>query len=713
MSASAASGSALRVTVEPGQSSFFAGEYFFCKITFTNTATPQPSHSIEHGSSEADSAVPSQWSATAASKGGSNASSSSINGGGNTPAVATADSKSSTGGRSSSDDTVASNLASATQRLSLQQSSQNRKPSPLSSLTTSSGPGQHKPPPIETRGALSHSKSKSLHDVRLSTSAVPTPTFSQTGGSSHPTRKRKGLVGRALNTKTSETPVAAAAVEENSGDAIENARSIRKISHGKSISVAHIASADAGEIQRGQTPPPRSIPPRSSMTSPAPTSRPGAASGVVARASEIDGAQEAEVTGEDGDRVQKVAKQHPRILSRVRNKVHMPHARKKSVIQTQAEDLTEAFALEMGMLAEDSTAADASAKVPDRFGRPGAPVATAYDDGSRTPTESESGLDDTSFISNSSKSGFYGVGSNDTMESVVREDLSERIVGRAGKNANRQGPLALNRRLSVQSQRNLLSPTSMSSSSAHFPTPLQRQPSTNSSQGDLIAGATSTSEPGSGTASPFFPAPAHTQVTQGTEVILWSYAQFSGMFSIDESLIKPFDFELVKYRIAQGTIVSAASGVAAPGGRSEMALKASNKSSGRIIGGGELLALGRAGKGELQLEAELRMGTATGTHAGDGAEEEAEAMQRAISGGGSGAGDGWSAYLRNRLTLGLAGGDSAARKAKHKRTGSTLVDTSQKTILAKSIPTFSTPPSILCVDLALEPGQSRSCECPN
>lgn len=211
-----------------------------------------------------------------------------------------------------------------------------------------------------------------------------------------------------------------------------------------------------------------------------------------------------------------------------------------------------------------------------------------------TPTQSR----ETSYSDNA----FYGLGRNDTMESVVRDQLT---------------------------------------SWSHGGAPPSRRPSASSVSGNSRA-------PSGTGSSPLFPQPG--TAAPGTETVLWSFAQFSGSYEVDESLIKPGEFEEVKRRLAFGDTLSA------------------NGSSGatRAIGGGDL-----------------------------GHDENADAA----------AAKGWAAYLRNALGGADGGQDSPSR---HRRTGSTMLEVRQKTMASKTIPTFSSPPSIVAVDLNLLPGESKT-----
>lgn len=145
--------------------------------------------------------------------------------------------------------------------------------------------------------------------------------------------------------------------------------------------------------------------------------------------------------------------------------------------------------------------------------------------------------------------------------------------------------------------------------------------------------------------SPIYPSPD--TLASGSEKILWSFAQMGGTIEIDESLIKPSDFETLKRRIAYGDLTGAnASPHSVPG-------------TPRTLGGGDL-----------------------------GQSSDAQPSP-----------SGWSSYLRSPF---------AGRAPQHRRTGSTLQDAQERTLQSRSVPTFSTPPSIVAVDLVLLPGESKT-----
>lgn len=317
-------------------------------------------------------------------------------------------------------------------------------------------------------------------------------------------------------------------------------------------------------------------------------------------------------------------------------------------------------------------------------------------------------------------------------------------------------------------------------------------------RGDADAGADAAP------ASPLYPH-THARVVpreRGTQQLLWAYAQLSGSFSVDPALLKPFDFELVKQRIAQGSLhADTAPGRAVGGG--ELIPGSMAEASGRLTGNRNLAPghhgddddgddddsgddndddnddgdngdNGDNGGGHGGLSAgrgRVGIGIGNGTqhqHHARGAlpphasldslvlglglpspldrsvqDEQLYAKLtgarpprrvRSVSVAHLGGGfptleersDGWTAYLRNRLTLGAGVAPRALPQGSegdwarvspapyalhglaHRRTGSTLADKAASTVLAREIPTLSMPPSVLCVDLALRPGESRS-----
>lgn len=262
-----------------------------------------------------------------------------------------------------------------------------------------------------------------------------------------------------------------------------------------------------------------------------------------------------------------------------------PHSRKKSVAQVQAEDLSATFEL-------DGTS-------------PGSTTPNGPSSLLNTPRQS---LD----LRNNRPGGegFYGLGENSTMESVLREDFTQ--YSKMGPNGTPMSPHASTSGQSVNGK--------------------------GSQQSDR-------------------------NEREDIETVLWTFAQFGGHFQVDESLVKPGEFEQVKQRLA---------GLGGTGGLSTASFGAIGQLGPAAIGGGELGAAVDALEGE----------------------------ERKAS-------EGWGSYLRNVLSSG-GGSKNATMGANHRRSGSTLLNTRQKTMASRSIPVLSNPPSMVAVDLELSPGQSRS-----
>ncbi|MCO5565533.1 hypothetical protein L7F22_019207 [Adiantum nelumboides] len=263
-----------------------------------------------------------------------------------------------------------------------------------------------------------------------------------------------------------------------------------------------------------------------------------------------------------------------------------PHSRKKSVAQVQAEDLSATFELDGAS--------------------PGSSTPNGQSSTLTTPRQS---ID----LRNNRPGGegFYGLGENSTMESVLREDFTQ--YSKMGSNGT-----------SITSPQDSAICQSINEN--------KPQKSDRNERADI-------------------------------ETVLWTFAQFGGHFQVDESLVKPGEFEQVKQRLA---------GLGSAGGLSTSSFGSIGQLGPAAIGGGEL-------------------GTSV-----DGTEGE----ERKAS-------EGWGSYLRNVLSTG-GGSKNATMTSHHRRSGSTLLDTRQKTMASRSIPVLSNPPSMVAVDLELAPGQSRS-----
>lgn len=248
-----------------------------------------------------------------------------------------------------------------------------------------------------------------------------------------------------------------------------------------------------------------------------------------------------------------------------------PHSRKKSVAQFQAENLSTTFEMD----GDHSPMSDVT------------PTASNV----VTPRES---LDLRSKGNVGSSNGFYGLGENSTMESVLREDFTQ--WSKIDTNVAKTGGKTQSNGLSV---------------------------------------------------SPPFDPKGN---ALGTENVLWTFAQFGGSFQIDESLIKPGEFEQVKEKLIGTPNIGGGRMVTSP------------------VGGGEFGVDGREDRNV----------------------------------------EGWGSYLRGVLSGGGSKKASLSVPSAHRRATSTLGEMRTKTLTSKSIPIFSNPPSMIAVDLKLAPGESRS-----
>ncbi|GAA5905540.1 hypothetical protein JCM5296_000389 [Sporobolomyces johnsonii] len=190
--------------------------------------------------------------------------------------------------------------------------------------------------------------------------------------------------------------------------------------------------------------------------------------------------------------------------------------------------------------------------------------------------------------------GFYGVGANDTMESVVQADYEA-----YSRKSNSAGPHSTQ-----------FSPLPSPSRSLYTPQPGHGRHRSISQGNDLARNS--------------FLHPSN------TIALLWAFAHLEGTFEVDDTLIKPAEFLEVKRLLAGGT-------------------------GGVGVGGGTLEESKKSG--------------------------------------------GWRNWLWS---------SEPTKEEGDTRGAASLEERKEKAVKDKSIPTFSCPPSILGVDLVLEPGESKS-----
>lgn len=188
--------------------------------------------------------------------------------------------------------------------------------------------------------------------------------------------------------------------------------------------------------------------------------------------------------------------------------------------------------------------------------------------------------------------------------------------------------------------------------------------------------------------SPLFPEP--NALPPGHERVLWSFAQLGGTFEIDRSLVRPGDFDRLRWRLASGELVATLQGDTVPS-------PVPPGSTPRLVGGGDMGYDQEVEGGRLAID--------TGLPSSELGEREERSPLSAIA----------ALMLRYPLAVLYAARPASPAPAartqhipRHMRSGSTLADIQQRALQSRTLPTFSTPPSILDVDITLAPGESRS-----
>lgn len=175
------------------------------------------------------------------------------------------------------------------------------------------------------------------------------------------------------------------------------------------------------------------------------------------------------------------------------------------------------------------------------------------------------------------------------------------------------------------------------------------------------------------TASPLFP--QQDALAPGHEKLLWSFAQLGGTLEIDRALIDPSDFDRVKLRLAMGEIPSSP-GTGTP----------------RTLGGGDF-----------GYDTEVEGGTIEMEHGTPVAESEPLTFsEMATVLLWHPLAQAYNTHPSNGLLM------RTNHIPRNQRSGSTLTDIRERALHSRTLPTFSTPPSILDIDVTLAPGESRS-----
>ena len=168
--------------------------------------------------------------------------------------------------------------------------------------------------------------------------------------------------------------------------------------------------------------------------------------------------------------------------------------------------------------------------------------------------------------------------------------------------------------------------------------------------------------------SPLFP--RRDALPLGHEKLLWAFAQVGGTMELERAIVRSADFDQLRLRLARGEM---------PG---TPVSPASTQGTPRTLGGGELSYDAEYEAGSIDFEAGARTTDLRASHV------------PAVA---------TMAALLFRTT-----GARRASAARLQPSGSTFSDIQTRTLLSRTLPTYSTPPTMLGVDIELAPGESRS-----
>lgn len=250
---------------------------------------------------------------------------------------------------------------------------------------------------------------------------------------------------------------------------------------------------------------------------------------------------------------------------------------------------------------------------------------------------------------------FYNLGRNESMDSVLRDSMTDF--------AKRRPPLT----------RGSSSPVSTRSAS--------RLPS---------ATMPSAHHPSSDTTSESGRSDAQAQQTKDKfQHLLWAFAQLQGSFEVDETLIKPAEFVAVKQALFGSGGAGETSTASLPG----------------IIGGGSLDTpvsspttwrswLWNTSAGPITTANSASPSSHASRHRGNNhvPDDMSQSPSRSSTN--------QHRRVPSTATTAIAGGISG---------GGTLADRQSRAMSEKSVPILSVPPSVFAIDLALGPGESKTC----
>ena len=177
---------------------------------------------------------------------------------------------------------------------------------------------------------------------------------------------------------------------------------------------------------------------------------------------------------------------------------------------------------------------------------------------------------------------------------------------------------------------------------------------------------------------------------EGTETLLWAFAQFSGSFTVEEALVKNGEYVAVKRSLVGG----------GKGG-----------SNSRGTGGEGAIGGGSLGTENLNANSSVSKGGWTNWLWGGASGSSDPQDHQRSSGGNSGAsGAVADPVVDGRNVRRASAATVVPQLASITPAIGSLEERRKRMMNDASIPVFSSPPSILAVDLVLEPGESKTCK---
>lgn len=176
--------------------------------------------------------------------------------------------------------------------------------------------------------------------------------------------------------------------------------------------------------------------------------------------------------------------------------------------------------------------------------------------------------------------------------------------------------------------------------------------------------------------SPLFP--ERDTLPIGHEKLLWTFAQFGGTMELEHGLVRATDFDRLRMRLARGELPSVPSS------------PASAEGTPRTLGGGEFGYDAEYEAGSIEYD--------TGLVTADLREKHAPAIATIAA----------LLFRPASMLRSPQQHQQPSPSLRHSRSGSTLSDIQTRTLMSRTLPTYSTPPTMLGIDMQLAPGESRS-----